>query len=48
VIIKEQKQRRIVDRGSWGRCSCVTYGTEVVRRYGTGGTEKQKVEEQRE
>ena len=46
IIIREQKQRRIGDRGSWGRHNCVTCGVGVVKKHEIGGTEKQKVEEQ--
>ena len=48
VTTEEQRQRRIRNRSSWRRHSYATYGVKVVRKCGTEGIEKQKVEEQRE
>jgi len=48
VIIREQRQRRIGNRGFWGRYSHVICGVKAVRRCGIGGVEKQRVEEQKE
>jgi len=45
VTIRGRKQRRIGNRGSWGRCSCVTYGAEAARKHRTGETEKWRAEE---
>ena len=47
VSIKGQRQKRIGDKDSWGRCNCATCGAEVVKKHGIGGIEKRKKEEQR-
>ena len=48
VIIRGQRQRRTKDRSSCRRHNCVICDVEAVRKHGTGETERQKAEEQRE
>jgi len=47
VIIREQRQRKIRNKGSWGRCSCATCSAEATRKHGTGEIGKQRMEEQK-
>jgi len=47
VITKKQRYRRIGDRGSWERNSCVICGMENIKRHGIEGTKKPRKEGQR-
>jgi len=44
---KGRKHKRIGDRGSWGRSSCVICGAEDVKRHGIREIEKLRKEEQK-